>query len=81
MPMSMAPTNPTLRPGNGRTRYRDLVVEPGHAEPRPKFMALHAHDGSVKCSAMAAPEAKRLSKSAPVRTASLTGFARVRETY
>jgi hypothetical protein len=50
MPTSTARTCLTLRAGNGRPSYPDLVVEPGRAEPdqaKLKFIALHAHDRSV----------------------------------
>src|SRR6185295_14001677 len=37
MPTSTALISQTLRAGNGRNRYSDLVVELGRAELRPKF--------------------------------------------
>jgi hypothetical protein len=50
MPTSTALISQTLRAGNGRNRYPDLVVEPGRAEPdraKSKFVALRAHDRAV----------------------------------
>jgi acetate kinase len=38
MPTSTALTSQTLRAGNGRNRYPDLVIEPGRAELKPRFL-------------------------------------------
>jgi len=46
---------------------------------RSSLVAPSARTGT--CSATAVPEVKRLSKSAPVRIASLTEYARFGETY